>query len=52
LILEPGILIITITIDLTEFELIKIGALIVVTKDGASAPIGMTPAIFILQAVP
>jgi len=36
LILEPGIFVKPVTIDLTEFEIIKISALIVIAQDGAS----------------
>jgi hypothetical protein len=38
--------------NLFEFNGIKISALLIVAQDRAAAPIGMTPAVFILQAIP
>lgn len=52
MILEPGIFIITITLDLAQFKSIKISALIVITQDRAATPVGMTSTIFVLKPVP
>lgn len=52
MILEPGVFEITITMDLTQLEIVKISSLIVITQDRAATPIGVTTAVFILQAIP
>ena len=52
MILEPGVLKKSIVVDLAEIEIIKICTLIVIAQDGASAPICMTAAVFVLQPVP
>ena len=52
MILEPGIFIEAITTYLAQVERIKISALVVIMENGASTPIGMAPAVFVLQAIP
>src|SRR6201988_762975 len=52
LVLEPGIFVEPIMINLVQLEIVKVGALIVITEDGATSPTGVAPAVFILQAIP
>lgn len=52
LILEPGILVISITLDLAEVKGIVIGAAIVISKDRAPTPLGVTTTVFVLKTVP
>src|SRR5512138_3053780 len=52
LVLEPGILKITIACDLIEFNRIEISALVIILEDRTAAPISTSPAVFVLQAIP
>lgn len=52
LILEPGVFVIPVTLDLAKIERVKIKPLIVIAENRSPSPFGMPAAVFILQAIP